>query len=523
MDMAQSRHHLRTLAACASLLAVAGAARAFDPLPVDGTATGDAAQAGCEGLDVHACVDQAIDAMGGRVRLEGLHAVRYKTVGHRVLAEQSYRPAPFIAAYQRDELTIDFAGGRVMDVRHSTWPEADPGQSESDQTLVATPAGGVYRALEGDQPCQPNDVDEAAEMLALGPERILLTAAVARDLRWAPPRWLRGTRHAAVRFGWHGHEVEVLIDGASHLPDAVSQTRVFHDYWYVWGDVEQRVLFDNWFLTGGLVLPFMRLEQRDGQFWQSVQVTDVASNPTIDAKAFAMESAVAARAVPADDRETPFKSESPVSIAPGIMLYPGPYNATLIRQDDGVLMLEAPRTSTFVRGVLAKARSEFPGLPLVGVLSTSSSWPHIGGVREVVAQGLPVWVRDVNLPDLDRLVTAPHRLRPDPLQESPMPARWNVAANGTEVGRGDNRVVLYPLPGPSTARQYMVYFPGRRLLYASDTLVLNDDKTIYDPQLVHEVAQAVERLGLAVDTVWAMHQGPVAWQDVLAQLKKSLG
>jgi hypothetical protein len=61
----------------------------------------------------------------------------------------------------------------------------------------------------------------------------------------------------------------------------------------------------------------------------------------------------------------------------------------------------------------------------------------------------------------------------------------------------------------------MVYFPERRLLYASDTLALNADHSLYDPELMHEVVQAVEREHLAVDTVYAMHEGPTAWADVL--------
>ena len=63
--------------------------------------------------------------------------------------------------------------------------------------------------------------------------------------------------------------------------------------------------------------------------------------------------------------------------------------------------------------------------------------------------------------------------------------------------------------------------PERHLLYASDTLVINDDNTLYDPELMSEVAQAVKRESLKVDTVYAMHQGPTAWSQVLTLLEKS--
>ena len=67
----------------------------------------------------------------------------------------------------------------------------------------------------------------------------------------------------------------------------------------------------------------------------------------------------------------------------------------------------------------------------------------------------------------------------------------------------------------------MVYFPQHHLLYASDTLALNDDASLYDPELVHEVAAAVRRENLQVETVFAMHQGPIPWTQVTGLLAKA--
>jgi len=67
----------------------------------------------------------------------------------------------------------------------------------------------------------------------------------------------------------------------------------------------------------------------------------------------------------------------------------------------------------------------------------------------------------------------------------------------------------------------MVYFPEHHLLYASDTLALNEDGSLYDPELMNEVAQAVKREKLTVDKVFAMHQGPVEWNAVMALIQKA--
>jgi hypothetical protein len=68
---------------------------------------------------------------------------------------------------------------------HGVWPEADPHQAESDLTLIATTQACVYHAKDADTPCSSSDLDDTRAMLALGPERLLLTAAAAPDLHYA--------------------------------------------------------------------------------------------------------------------------------------------------------------------------------------------------------------------------------------------------------------------------------------------------------------------------------------------------
>jgi hypothetical protein len=490
------------------------AAPSTSPRP-DGSRGGIAGHPGCADLDVRACLGLALAAMGGRDRLAAIHNEQLDEIGHTALAEQSYRQAPFITSYSRDQLTLDFDKGRLLDRDHGVWPEADPHQAESDATLVATGRGGVYRGKNGDAPCSLADLDALRERLALGPERLLLTAAAAPDLHYAAGEWLRSTPHSVLEFDWRGQPVRVLLNAFNHLPDAFERTAAFQDFWFAWGDVEQRVYYDDWKLLGGVLLPTNRVEQRNGVWWRSSQVLDARFNTALDDKAFTVEAGAAARSTQSKGWNRDFSDQHRVQLAPGVELYRGAWNATLVRQDDGVLVLEAPISPHYTAGVLAEARTAFPGVPVKAVLSSSDSWPHIAGVREAVAKGLPVYVLDLNRPLLERLVEAPHRLQPDALQASPKAAQWHVVAGRQVIGRGANQVVIYPLRGAATERQYMVYFPRHKLLYASDTLALNPDHTLYDPELMHEVVQAVAREHLQVDTVYAMHEGPTPWPEVV--------
>jgi hypothetical protein len=491
-------------------------------LPQDGDAVKGDTHPGCDKLDAKACVEQAIDAMGGRQRLAGIHSASYDTIGHQALTEQSYRQQPFITSYERDNVTVDFDQQRVVRDVHLTWPESDPHTENVDVTLIATPQGGVYHSKQGDSPCSLADLDDTGDTLALGPERLLLNAAAAGDLHYAPAQWLRATPHSVVEFTWQGTPVKVLLNAYNHLPDALERTRTFKDFWFAWGDVNQRIYFDNWHVVQGVVFPTNRIDQRNGVWFASTQVLNPTFNASVDDKRFAMDPAVAAKSAQSKGWNRVFSDKKRVELAPGIELYQGSWNTTLIKQNDGILVLEAPISPGYVQGILAKVSSEYPGVPIKGVLSTSDSWPHIAGVRQAVAEGVPVYALDLNRPLLDRLIDAPHRLRPDDLQQHPKPAHWITVGGRLELGEGANKVVLYPLRGASTERQYMVYFPQQKLLYASDTLALNQDKSLYDPELMYEVAQAVAREHLQVNTVYAMHEGPTPWADVQRQIDKAM-
>lgn len=483
--------------------------------------TNHQAEPGCDGLSPKQCVGLAMDAMGGRERLEGLKSVRLQTVSHTELTEQSYRQAPFITAYEHDVATLDLVGGRMLVQAKVTWPEADLNQSDSEATVIVGPDGGVYHGKSGDSPCGLSTQEDAWEKLALGPARVLLTAVNASDLHFEAPETVRESAHAVVAFKWGKVPVRVLLNGFNHLPDAVETTQVFQDFWYFWGDVKQRVYFDNFKLVQGVSFPTNAVTERNGVVWSSSQALNVEFNVPIDEKDFAMDAAAVKQSSQLVGWQAPFRGKTDTVMAPGIDLFPGSWNSTIVKEPDGVVILEAPISGLYTQGVIEEARKRYPGVPITGILSTSDSWPHTGGVRAAVAEGLPVFILDMNNPLLDRMVSAPHTLDPDALEKSAKMPKWVIVSAKREIGSGANRMELYPLRGAATERQYMVFFPEQHLLYASDTLALNDDGSLYDPELMYEVVQAVAREKLTVEKVYAMHQGPVDWDKVMALIEKA--
>ena len=281
----------------------------------------------------------------------------------------------------------------------------------------------------------------------------------------------------------------------------------FKDFWHFWGDVKQRVSWDNWKIESGIVYPTNEVVERNGEIWISSQTLDVELNPPIDESRFALDPKVAQQSTQSKGWARLFEVGKPLKLAEGVNLYSGTWNATVVKQDDGLVILETPLSGIYTQGLIEEAKKQYPGVPIKAVLSTSDSWPHVGGIRYDVAQALPTYILDLNQPLLDRIIAGAHTIDPDALQTWKKSADWRIVSGKVEIGTGSNRMQLFPLRGAATERQYMVYFPAHRLMYASDTLVIDSEKhSLYDPELLHEVQQAVEREHLRVDTIFAMHQ-----------------
>ena len=391
-------------------------------------------------------------------------------------------------------------------------------------------ADGVAARVAGDRtiPGGAQDLTDAQETFELGPEHVLLTAALASDLRARPDVNLQSVLQHVVAFTWQHHPVQVFINAETHLPTAVEWKRAYpaQTFWNAWGDVTTRVYYSMWWLAEGDVRYPLQLDYvRNGLPDRRITVTDLEINEPISDGEFTIPNDVKTvfNSKPLaliDDRPLPMQGAS--EIADGVFLISGAWNTTIVKQPDGLVVIEAPISSGYSAKVIQEARRRYPGLPIKVVISTSDSWPHIGGVREYVAHGVPVYVLDRSLPLLKRLVAAPHAERPDTLACAPRAARFVSVRGKTVIGSGANQLEIYPIHGDTSERQMMVYFPGRKLLYGSDVFQRNGTQTAHSglgefvyPQTVSELRDAVRREDLDVETFFMMHIPPTPWSHVM--------
>ena len=473
-------------------------------------------------------VRAAITQMGGEDQLRALRNIRFQAIRQRNMLEQSERPeGPYIVAYHEVSELRDFEHGRLsqaLEMRALTQPAVK-------MTIIAADSVACFAMGGQSMPASPGEVQDAEESLDFGPERILLIALEAADLRAETDDILQSVPQHVVAFTWKGAPVHIFLNAYTLLPTAVEWTSAYPNnmYWSAWGDVTTRIYYSAWWLIpGGIHYPLQWDYFRNNLPDEVLSVTSIEPNVDLPPDAFKISPEVKtafekSASQPLEDRGTQLGApgQPAVELAKDIIFIPGAWNATLIRQSDGVVILEAPISSGYSARVLAEAKHRWPRVPVKAVISTSDSWPHIAGVREYVARGITVYALDLNIPILSRVVSAPHTIIPDALAKAQKRPDFRIVPGKTAIGDGPNRLEIYPLRGETSERQMMVYFPEYKLLYGSDPFQRLDDGTYTFPQTVWELMHSVEREKLSVDTFFMMHIGPTPWSDLQKVLENA--
>jgi hypothetical protein len=465
---------------------------------------------------------QAAAALGGEARLRSISRISVSGISVLYQREQSERPeGPWLPTFTEftDVRDVTTSITRRIARTRGFVTENDAAWSPELSSIIRN--GVAFRASADAPSPAPMPWDLGTLPADLGPEHAVIAALDASDLRTEPDIQLHGSPHHVLAFTHRGARVRVILAAATAMPKVVeiTHTRPFEIYWAPWGDVTQRVTFAGWLIepegiryprvweysTGGVVDGTVDLTR--------VRLTAAPASTEPEAPTDALDAVIASRPRVAD---LPLGDTRrvPEELAPGIVKVAANFDIVEVRQDDGIVIIEAPLTPAYSQKVIDDAARRFPGVPIKAVVTTSDAWPHIGGIREYVARRIPVYALDLNVPILQRLVAAKYESEPDALARAPRPPDWRVVSSRTTVGSGPNRLELLPLRTVTGERQMMVYFPALQLLYTSDLFTIRDG-LIFLPQMVDEGVAAAARDHLDPQRAFGMHYDVLPWQTVI--------
>ncbi len=469
--------------------------------------------------DARQLLTRAVAAMGGEAALRSLSAIHLQTLGHEFYIEQSERPeGPFIVEYHSTVEDRDSAHGRArIEIQDQSFQSAARSQARTivfDGDTVVTLAGDRLAPVAW----RPADT---VQWVDLAPERVLFLAQSAADVATAANVERQGVVQRVITFGWRGRHVRILINAHDDLPTAIEVIRP--DEWGVWGNVTDAMYYSLWtLLPGGIRYPLQYDRTWNGVTLSSTTIVQLTPNTTIDPASFAIPADVkAAFAALPESRATTARLDIEhrrIEVAPGVVQYGGSWNVEVVQQPDGLVVIEAPIGSDYSRQVFDELSRRYPGRKVKAVITTSDSWPHLGGVREYVARGIPVYALDLNRPILQRLLAADYGSHPDRLATAPRQPQFHWVSAKTTIGSGETQVVIYPAGEENGERMLFVYLPALKLLYTADEIQPQRGGGFFMPEYLQEVKDAIAREGLAVDRIFGMHAPPTPWSAIEAAI-----
>jgi glyoxylase-like metal-dependent hydrolase (beta-lactamase superfamily II) len=476
---------------------------AASPLPVDAQAPRVAAP--------RDLVARAALAMGGEDALRGLRGVAFESYTVTFAIGQEETPeSPPRTSLTYGRYVTDFAGSRQL----ATFETRNPAGAVNRVRRIIAGGIGMLDTDGRQTPLAPGATAGFEADVRRFPERLLLAAlGGAAALAPLPSRTIRGVPHDGVRYTAGPDTLGLYFDRTSGFLTVIET--LTDDP--VLGDRRTEVWFTRWQDTGsGVRYPRQIDRSWNGRLQLNSVVTAVTMNPETPDSSFVIPDSIAGHAPRSDPTPAPIVVTL-VELAPGVWRAEGgTHHSLVVDQGTRLVIVEAPLGAPRMQAVLDTLRARFPTKAVGLVVNTHHHWDHSGGLRAVLAAGVPVVTYARNVAFVRGIAAARKTVNPDALARRVGAARMPVpaitaVADSIVLGSGDGRIVVYRLPTTHVEGMLTAYVPAARVLFVSD--VLSPGPTLAPAGSAELVAFARAR-GITIERVAGGHGGVAAWADV---------
>jgi len=332
----------------------------------------------------------------------------------------------------------------------------------------------------------------------------------------------------AVADGDISHEMRGYFNVESNVLEEV-QTWVDNP---VYGDMIIEAEFGNYQDFGGTMFPTSYVQKQGGFHTLNLTINDVI--PNTSASAEPPEGGGRGRGGfgggrggrggrgggAAADAPPPF-----VEIGDGIFVLDGGYQSVAVEFAEFSVVIDGLQNNARAADIIENTKEAIPGKPIRYWVSTHLHFDHIGGIREMVAEGVTILTHEGNVAFLEDVLDNPRTMNPDRLSASPMAPMVQGTADTFVLEDATQLLELYKLEGSLHADDMMIaYLPSINTIVSADLAQpwMNPAFGGGDgphPFLVH-LADELDRIGMAYDQFVPVHRpnpGPaVSREDFLA-------
>ena len=445
-------------------------------------------------------VDKALAGIGGAEALKGLKSFSITSTGIRFEPGEVSAPGDDALLVSRFtmELNYDVAGDRLrLDwVRPLDYPVAwttkytaivagNHGYIQGSDALFSPPQLSNY-------PMQPTRVASARKQQYLLNPHVMLRA-VAEDPSLATvhaDQVYQGRNHHVISVPGPGEPVLLFIDVATGTISKL--TTAENDY--SGGDAVIAVHFANWQSAGESLRFPMQLELtvsdrprgRSDPLQRETRNT-VVVNPELASSLFALPRRTTPNpeearrgelnaqwyqrflslGFPLDQTQIYVQAQR---LSQGVyFLAGGSHNSLAVELADSVIIIDTPLYEARSLAVIDWVKESFHK-PISHVINTHFHTDHTGGLRTYVAIGAIVITAALSVDFINKLLTAPHTVFPDTLQQHPKEAVIHTVPSGGlhAIQDNTNPIEVRHVTSSHATDMLVAYLPRTKLLFNVD-------------------------------------------------------
>jgi hypothetical protein len=470
--------------------------------------------------DTHKLLADSLHAVGGQERLEaikGMTLTATRTTPIDSVASNDEAP-PMLFDRVTDQM--DFAAKTLKETSALNFTGLS---SDINSISVYTPQGGYTDSSGNLAPLDPTFVYRAQDLFLTDPLLALLSAAQDQNAQLGKSELVTGSSCTWISFTADSVPMKICINDSSKLPVALEIKRDYpqDDYTSLWGTFVTRYVFTNWTIEpNGIFFPrTWREETGHGEnsiiYVQNVTFSTKNPAPLTVPDNFKQAFAKTMSRTPADQAAENNGTAEPKDLGDGIFVLPGKLymrNVVLIRQQDGVVIVEAPvsaENSAYVRNQAAKL---FPGAKIKALISTDNIWGHVAGVAGYGDPSISLYVLDRNVDLVKHLMEA----------SGAKSGNIRSVAAKTTIGSGANSIEVIPYRTAYGAKMMAVYLPDKKLLWASDLFLPKPWQPEFQTEHLWEIRSLINREQLDVQRIMGDHRPPEEWAVVAKEIPEGV-
>jgi glyoxylase-like metal-dependent hydrolase (beta-lactamase superfamily II) len=304
-----------------------------------------------------------------------------------------------------------------------------------------------------------------------------------------PDQACAGQTLPAVSIKARNNSFIVCFDRATHLP-AVVRTR---DGDTVYGDSNYDLVLSDWKDVPGSSKRAHTLSyQLNGIQVQRLTIKDIAVNTPIVAATFPASEPyqlAAAAQVPANadfqwvqrrlflgslvdsDLLHSANGLKLVELAPNVQhVVGGSHNNLIVAMKDSLVVFDAPTGEPQSRWVIDAAKAKYPGKPIKYLVLTHHHMDHTSGTRTFTAEGATIVVPGQARPFFEKMMAAPHTIRPDALAKAGKSATFVDVKDAMIIKDDTVTIDLYNIANPHVDGMIIGHIASPNLVWVTDLI-----------------------------------------------------